>query len=187
VLLPLGSPVWKDLTACYDNVRAHDLLCGIVASGQLGEQWPELRDHLFHQGTIYDMTSAALPHLIRLAPSLSRDEQRELWVDIAFLAYSGAGSWRGHEPVPGMQQTLTDALGEAEVLALQAFLADDSELDAGVAGYYALWPASCWPVTRWAGRSRRISTPARAMCASSVRGAVRSTKWTVSPSRRSRR
>lgn len=119
-------------------MRAHDLLCGIVASGQLGEQWPELRDHLFHQGTIYDMTSAALPHLIRLAPSLSRDEQRELWVDIAFLAYSGAGSWRGHEPVPGMQQTLTDALGEAEVLALQAFLADDSELDAGVAGYYAL-------------------------------------------------
>lgn len=138
MLLPLESPVWKDISACYDNVRAHELLCGFVESGRLGEQWSEFRDEIYHQGTIYGMTSAALPHLIRLAPSLSRDEQRDLWIDIAFLVYNGAGSWDGREPVPGMQQTLTEALDDAETLALQAFLADDSELDPGEAGYYAL-------------------------------------------------
>src|SRR5687768_15644573 len=116
MLLPLDSPHWKDITACYDRGRAHDLLCEIVTTGRLGEAWPEFRDEILHQGTIYGMTSAALPHLIRLAPSLTRDEQRDLWIDIAFLVFNGAGSWDGQEPVPGLQETLTRSLDEAETL-----------------------------------------------------------------------
>ena len=156
MLLPLDSPHWKDITACYDRDRALELLREIVETRSLGEAWTEFRDEIFHQGTIYGMTSAALPHLIRLAPSLTADEQRDLWIEIAFLVYNGAGSWDGREPVPGMQETLTQSLGDAGTLALQAFLADntdntdntdnaddaddpdDAEIDPGEVGFYAL-------------------------------------------------
>jgi hypothetical protein len=80
------------------------------------------------------VTSAALPHLIRLAPSLPADEQRDLWIEVAFLIIAGADSFNGKEPVPGMQETLTQSLRDAEPLALQAFL-DSPPLGAS---YYAL-------------------------------------------------
>ena len=139
MLLPLDSPHWNDLTACYSNStpRVIELLRQIVSTGRLGEAWGELHDEIIHQGTVYGVTSAALPHLIRLAPSLTPDEQRQLWIDVAFLIVAGADKFDGNEPVPGMQETLTQSLRDAEPLALQAFL-DSPPLEAGEASYYAL-------------------------------------------------
>jgi hypothetical protein len=137
MLLPLDSPRWNDLTACYSTLRAIELLRQIVLTGRLGEAWRELHDEIIHQGTVYGVTSAALPHLIRLAPSLTPDEQIDLWIEVGFLVTAGAASFEGKEPVPGMQETLTQSLRDAEPLALQAFL-DAEELDPEVASYFAL-------------------------------------------------
>jgi hypothetical protein len=137
MLLPLDSPHWNDLTACYSTPRAIELLRQIVSTGRLGEAWRDFHGEIIHQGTVYGVTSAALPHLIRLAPSLTPDEQIDLWIEVGFLVTAGAGSFDGKEPVPGMQETLTQSLRDAEPLALQAFL-DAEELDPEVASYFAL-------------------------------------------------
>src|SRR5262245_53417584 len=137
MLLPLDSPRWNGLTACYSTPRAIELLRQIVSTGRLGEAWRELHGEIIHQGTVYGVTSAALPYLIRLAPSLTPDEQRDLWIEVGFLVTAGAGSFDGMEPVPGMQDTLTQSLRDAEPLALQAFL-DAEELSPDEASYFAL-------------------------------------------------
>jgi hypothetical protein len=61
MLLPLDSPHWNDLTACYSAPRAIELLRQIVSAGRLGEAWEELRDEITHQGSVYGVTWAALP------------------------------------------------------------------------------------------------------------------------------
>jgi hypothetical protein len=101
MLLPLDSPHWNDLTACQSAARAVELLRQIVSTGRLDEAWRELHDEIIHQGSVYGVTSAALPHLIRLAPSLTPDEQRDLWIEVALLIIAGADSFDGNEPVPG--------------------------------------------------------------------------------------
>ena len=110
---------------------ALEALREIVATRRLGEAWVRLRGAMQHQV----VCGAALPHLIRLAPSLTPDEQRDLWIEVGFLVIAGAGSFDGK--VPGMQETLTQSLRDAEPLALQAFL-DAEELDPEVASYFAL-------------------------------------------------
>ena len=113
---------------------ALEALREIVATRRLGEAWVRLRGAMQHQGSV---CGAALPHLIRLTPSLTPDEQRDLWIEVGFLVIAGAGSFDGNEPVPGMQETLTQSLRDAEPLALQAFL-DAEALDPEVASYFAL-------------------------------------------------
>lgn len=51
MLLPLDSPHWNDLTACYSSVRAIELLRQIVSTGRLGEAWRGLHDEIIHQGS----------------------------------------------------------------------------------------------------------------------------------------
>ncbi|KRR15916.1 hypothetical protein CQ14_29050 [Bradyrhizobium lablabi] len=137
MLLPLDSPHWHDLTACWSAERAIELLRQIVSTGRLGEAWDQLHEEITHQGSVYGVTSAALPHLIRLAPSLTPVEQHNLWIEIGLLITAGADSFDGKEPVPGMQETLTQSLRDAEPIALQAFL-DSPSLDASDASYLAL-------------------------------------------------
>jgi hypothetical protein len=137
MLLPLDSPHWNSLDAFYSTPHALEALREIVATRRLGEAWGRLQGEIQHQGSVCDVTSAALPHLIRLAPSLTPVEQRDLWIEVGFLVVAGAGSFDGNEPVPGMQETLTQSLRDAEPLALQTFL-DADELDPEVASYFAL-------------------------------------------------
>jgi hypothetical protein len=129
---------------------ALEALGEIVATRRLREAWERLRGQMQHQASV---TSAALPHLIRLAPTLTPREQRDLWIDAGFLVIAGAGSLHGKEPVPGMQEALTQSLRDAEPLALQAFL-DAEELDRKRRAP-SPWPAWRWPVTRsarcWTG------------------------------------
>src|SRR5262245_51524543 len=160
MLLPLDSPRWNDLTACYSTPRAIELLRQIVSTGRLGEAWRDFHGEIIHQGSVYGVTSAALPHLIRLAPSLTPDEQIELWIQVGFLVTAGAGSFDGKEPVPGMQETLTQSLRDAEPLALRALL-DAEELDPEVR-VTSPWPAWRWPVTRSATPWRSSCHPLRA-------------------------
>jgi hypothetical protein len=137
MLLPLDSPHWNSLSACYSTPHALEALREIVATRRLGPAWDRLQGEIQHQGSVYGVTSAVLPHLIRLAPSLNPDEQRDLWIEVGFLVTAGADSFGGNEPVPGMQETLTQSLRDAEPLALQAFL-DAKELDLEEASYFAL-------------------------------------------------
>jgi hypothetical protein len=137
MLLPLDSPHWNSLEAFYSTPHALEALREIVATGRLGEAWKRLQGEIQHQGSVCCVTSAALPHLIRLATSLTPVEQRDLWITVGFLVVAGAGSFDGSEPVPGMQETLTQSLRDAEPLALQAFH-DAEELDPDVASYFAL-------------------------------------------------
>jgi hypothetical protein len=137
MLLPLDSPHWNSLGACHSAPHALEALAEIVATGRLGDVWKRLQAEMLHQESVYGVTSAALPHLIRLAPSLTPEEQIDLWIEVGFLVTAGAGSFDGKEPVPGMQETLTQSLRDAEPLALQAFL-DAEELVPYEASYFAL-------------------------------------------------
>jgi len=134
-----GTPPKKDVVVpCVAEGSATpdalEALREIVATGRLGEAWKRLQGAMRHQGSV---CSAALPHLIRLAPSLTPDEQIDLWIEVGFQVVAGAGRFNGKEPVPGMQETLTQALRDAEPLALQAFL-DAEQLDPEMASYLAL-------------------------------------------------
>src|SRR5262245_61747801 len=134
-----GTPPKKDVVVpCVaegsSTSHALEALREIVATRRLGEAWVGLRGATQHQGGV---CSAALPDLIRLAPSLTPDEQRDLWIDVGFLVIAGAGNFDGSEPAPGMQETLTQSLRDTEPLALRAFL-DAEELDPEVASYFAL-------------------------------------------------
>src|SRR5215475_10966317 len=134
-----GTPPKKDVVVpCVaegsSTSHALDALREIVATRRLGEAWVHLRGAMQHQGSV---CGAALPHLIRLAPSLTPDEQRDLWIDVGFMVVAGVGSFDRNEPMPGMLETLTQSLRDAEPLALQSFL-DAEELDPEVASYFAL-------------------------------------------------
>jgi hypothetical protein len=124
VKLPLDSPHWAELDACYSRERAMTLLREIVASRQLGQAWERLREELQHQGSVYGMTSAALPYLVELAEELPADEASELLIDVAFYVAAGAAS--DLPPVPGMQESVAESLRVAERLALEFFLAGAS-------------------------------------------------------------
>jgi WD40 repeat protein len=134
--LPLDSPLWDQLSACYSTENAIARLREIVASRQLGEAWSDLRDEILHQGTVYEVSSAAIPHLVDVAPYLPTESRRELWIEIGFLVTAGADRFPS-PPAPGLQEGLTTALRIAETLAVRDFLADtDLTLDEG--SYYAL-------------------------------------------------
>lgn len=104
MLLPLDSPHWHELSACWSAPRAIELLRQIVSTGRLGEAWQQLQEEIIHQGTVYGVTSAALPHLIRLAPSLTPDEQRDLWIDVAFMVAAGRTASTATSPSPACRK-----------------------------------------------------------------------------------
>ncbi|EXG82887.1 WD40 repeat domain-containing protein [Cryptosporangium arvum] len=118
--LPLDSPLWLEFDASFSTEQALDALREVLTRRQLGESWDELRSELLHQGTVYDITSAAIPHLVDLAPALSVEERAELWTEIGFWVTAGADYYEG--PVAdGLQESLTAALAVAEAGALELF------------------------------------------------------------------
>ncbi|GAA0235203.1 hypothetical protein [Cryptosporangium japonicum] len=118
--LPLDSPLWLEFDASFSTEQALDALREVLTRRQLGESWDELRSELLHQGTVYDITSAAIPHLVDLAPALSVEERAELWTEIGFWVTAGADYYEG--PVAdGLQESLTAALAVAEAGALDVF------------------------------------------------------------------
>jgi hypothetical protein len=134
--LPLDSPAWGELSACWSVEKALGYLKNIVASGRLGDAWEDLRDEILHQGTVYGATSAALPYLVDVAAGLDPGEASEFWVETGYLVVLGAGRFPGPPPADGLQEGLTAALATAEELAVRGFLAAD--LDAAGASYHAL-------------------------------------------------
>jgi hypothetical protein len=64
--LPLDSPLWDRLSACYSTENAISRLREIVETRQLGGPWGELCDEILHQGSVYGVSSAAIPHLVYL-------------------------------------------------------------------------------------------------------------------------
>src|SRR5215475_13332567 len=96
-----GTPPMKDVVVpCVAEGSATpdalEALREIVATGRLGEAWKRLQGAMQHQGSV---CGAALTHLIRLAPSLTPNEQRDLWIDVGFLVVAGVGSFDRNEPV----------------------------------------------------------------------------------------
>jgi hypothetical protein len=134
--LPLDSPLWDRLSACYSKENAIARLREVVASRHLGEAWSELRGEILHQGSVYGVSSAAIPHLVDLAPYLTAESRRDLWIEIGFLVTAGADDFPS-PPAPGLQEGLTAALRVAETLAVRDFLADTG-LTPDESSYYAL-------------------------------------------------
>ncbi len=120
--LPLDSPLWSQVSACYSVENAVEQLRTIVTTRELGEAWDSLRDEMLHQGGVYGASSAAIPHLVDLAPELSPQSRAYLWIELAFLVTAGADEFRS-PPAPGLQEGVTEALRRAESLALRDFLA----------------------------------------------------------------
>lgn len=139
-MLPLDSPVWGQLSACFSPEKAIKLLRQIVATRELGEAWvgPEgLLEQLLHQGTVYGVSSAALPHLIELAPYVDEESRRDLWIGVGLLVTAGAGRFPS-PPEPGLQAGLTAALDIAQSQAIRDFVADVSVVSEEEATLYAL-------------------------------------------------
>lgn len=134
--LPLDSPLWGRLSACHSAENAIARLREVVATRRLGDAWGELREEIIHQGTVYAVSSAAIPHLVDLAPRLPADSRRDLWIEIGFLVTSGADRFPD-PPAPGLQEGLTAALAVAESLAVRDFLAG-AEPTPDESGYFAL-------------------------------------------------
>src|SRR5437868_861590 len=88
--LPLDSPLWSDLDACYSIDTAVAALRTMVETRTLGAAWADLQGELQHQGSVYGATDAAIPHLAALAPQLTRAERVELWTDIGMWVAAGA-------------------------------------------------------------------------------------------------
>jgi hypothetical protein len=82
------------------------------------------------------VSSAAIPHLVDVAPYLPAASRRDLWIEIGLLVTAGAGRF-GFLSEPGLQEGLTAALRTAETRAVLDFLAD-SEVTPGDSCYYAL-------------------------------------------------
>ncbi|MFG1922947.1 WD40 repeat domain-containing protein [Cryptosporangium sp. NPDC048952] len=118
--LPLDSPLWLEFDACFSTEQALESLREVLTRRQLGEPWDSLRSELLHQGTVYDVTSAAIPHLVDLAPSLDAEERAELWTEIGFWVTAGADYYEG-PPAEGLQESVTAAIGVAETGALEVF------------------------------------------------------------------
>jgi hypothetical protein len=136
VKLPLDSQLWDGLSACYSTANAIARLREVVSARRLGEPWRELCDELLHQGTVYGVTSAAIPHLVDLAPDLPVDARRELWTQIGFMVTAGADHFDS-PPASGLQEGLTAALRKADFLAVGDFLAD-ATVSPDEAVYFAL-------------------------------------------------
>jgi hypothetical protein len=133
--LPLDSPLWGRLSAPYSAENAVARLREIVATRELGEAWNGLCDEMLHQGSVYGVSLAAIPHLVDVAPHLPAVSRRDLWIEIGFLVTAGAD--RSSLQAPGLQEDLTDTLDAAEAQAVRDFLAD-AALTPRDAGYYAL-------------------------------------------------
>jgi hypothetical protein len=121
--IPLDSPLWHELSACYSTSKAVALLRQVLASRQLGEAWQGLCDEILHQGTAYQMSSAVIPHLVDLAPALSLADRREVWGWIGFLVTLGAGRFES-PPAPSLQDGLDAALRVALGRAVLDFVTD---------------------------------------------------------------
>jgi hypothetical protein len=134
--LPLDSPLWSQLSACYSREDALAAVREIVTTTRLGSAWKSLCDEVLHQGTVYGVSSAVIPHLIDVAPRLSVADKRELWIEVGFLVSAGADRFPS-PPAPGLQDGLTAALGVGNTRAVQDFLAD-AELTPDESSYYAL-------------------------------------------------
>ena len=134
--LPLDSPLWGRLSACYSAENAVARLREIVATRQLGEAWRGLCDEMLHQGSVYGVSSAAIPHLIDVAPHLDAASRRDLWIEIGFMVTASADRFSSPHAA-GLQEGLTAALDAAEAAAVRDFLAD-AELTPDESCYYAL-------------------------------------------------
>ncbi|WP_327000000.1 hypothetical protein OHA72_33330 [Dactylosporangium sp. NBC_01737] len=132
--LPLDSPLWLELSACYSAGDAVARLREVVAARRLGDAWKALQDEILHQGSVYAVTSAAIPHLVDLAPHLPDDERRALWTELGFLVTAGADEFPDPAPA-GLQAALDAALRTAAAAAPRDFRPDG---DAEELSYVAL-------------------------------------------------
>ncbi|WP_203988696.1 WD40 repeat domain-containing protein [Virgisporangium aurantiacum] len=146
--IPLDSPLWEQVSACYSRRDAVESLRTVVATRQLGQAWKDLLGEALHQGDVYGISSAAIPHLVDLAPQLSVSDRRELWICVGLLIGSGADRFPS-PPAAGLQEGLTSALRVAVGASVRDFLADTA-MSASDAVMFAM---ACVSFARpWAGR-----------------------------------
>jgi hypothetical protein len=137
--LPLDSPRWLELTTDGTPRRQIlEVLRQAQASHDFGRDglWQDLLSGaLIHQGTIYEVTYAAVPYLVQALATADPAITSDLWIDLGFVA--GSALSRHAPPVPpDLASGWAGALAVARNGSVDSFLA--AELEDSSAGYHAM-------------------------------------------------
>jgi hypothetical protein len=136
-LLPLDSPRWLDLgTAAGPGVRTVAAIKEVLPGRFDGGGWLRLFDLMVHQGTIFPVTYAALPHV--LAAAAKSAAPASFWVDIGY-AVSAIDSRAWHDVPRDLVPACDAAIAAALPYAIRAF---DAARDARVPSLYRGKPIS---------------------------------------------
>lgn len=136
-LLPLDSPRWLQLsTDGTPPATVPRLLREIQEQGTFGTAWEKLHGGpILHQGTVYEATYAALPHVVAMAAQRDPRTLGRFWIDIGFIVASFVYPREYLKPVPAdLAPGLRAALRAAEPLAVTGFRAREWGLDPGEVG-----------------------------------------------------
>jgi hypothetical protein len=146
--LPLDSPRWLKLTTDGSpRAEVPRLLRQIQEEGTFGEAWERLvGGPILHQGTVYQSTYAALPHLVAIAAEQDPRTLARFWTDAGFIVASFVytGLRPGPTPIPAaLKEGVAAALRAAEPLAVRCFRArewglEKTETGVETASYLAL-------------------------------------------------
>src|SRR5262249_14968358 len=123
------------------------LLRQIQEEGKFGEAWERLiGGPILHQGTVYQSTYAALPHLVASAAEQDPRTLARFWIDVGFIVsgFSYTGRLPPATPIPAdLKEGVRAALRAAEPLAMRCFCAKEwglekTETGVETASYLAL-------------------------------------------------
>jgi len=87
-MLALDDPRWDTLSSCYGGWPVADLLERLLTESfplphveHRPTLWDQLFSELYHQGTLYPATIAAMPHLVRIVARVE-PRQRTEWLSL---------------------------------------------------------------------------------------------------------
>jgi hypothetical protein len=132
--LPLDSPRWLKLTTDgTPRAEVPRLLRQIQEEGKFGTAWEQLvGGPILHQGTVYQSTYAALPHLVAIAADQAPRTLARFWTDVGFIVSSFVytGMRPRTTPIPAdLKKGVSAALRAAEPLAVRCFCASEWGLE----------------------------------------------------------
>jgi hypothetical protein len=146
--LPLDSPRWLKLTTDgTPRAEVPRLLRQIQEECKFGKAWERLvGGPILHQGTVYQSTYAALPHLVAVAAGQDPGTLARFWIDFGYVveAFVYTGQMPKPTPIPAdLKAGVRAALRAAEPLAVRCFCAREwglakTEVGVDTASYLAL-------------------------------------------------
>ena len=109
-MLELTDPLWAKLDAAYRDRDVPELLRELAVSWS-EETASTLLHEMWHQGTCYGSTYAAIPHLLQIAePEKNREQRREIAFFLAQVALDSRGQLLDDPPEGAALQGLPETL-----------------------------------------------------------------------------